>query len=85
MLPSLPFLEATSGELQLLRMKRGSFVWVSDDSKRRLICAAGLLCCGQEAGQSVRTRESVLLICVAGRCADKRKPASGFLAVFSQL
>ena len=71
MLPSLPFLEATSGELQLLRMKRGSFVWVSDDSKRRLICAAGLLCCGQEAGQSVRTRESVLLICVAGpvQCA----------------
>ena len=33
----------------------------------------------------MRTRESVLLICVAVRCADKRKPASGFLTVFSQL
>ena len=37
-LPTLPFLGSTIW-LQLLRMKPGSFVWVSDDSWRRLICA----------------------------------------------
>ena len=36
-LPTLPFLGSTIW-LQLLRMKPGSFVWVSDDSWRRLIC-----------------------------------------------